>query len=112
MINMIPDLDENTIEKYIMDSQFPVAILFWGPWSQACRDVMPIFENLKRQFARQLKFAKVNIASNQALADKHNVRGIPTIVFFNVAAKPVHQVSGVYSLAEFRNKFNSALGLL
>tara|TARA_Y100000294_G_C8527021_1_gene325354 strand:+ start:1031 stop:1360 length:330 start_codon:yes stop_codon:yes gene_type:complete len=109
---MIPELDEKSLEEFILNSQFPVAVLFWGPWSQACRDVVPILENLRRQFARKLKFAKVNISSNKALADKHNVRGIPTIVFFNVAAKPVHSISGVYSQADFTNKFNSAMGLL
>ncbi len=106
------NLDEKSLEEFILNSQFPVAVLFWGSWSQACREIEPIFENLKRQFARRLKFAKVNLGSNKALGDKLNVRAVPTIVFFNVAAKPVHQISGVYSQADFTNKFNSAMNLL
>ena len=109
---MIPVLDESSLDEFILNSQFPVAVLFWGPWSQACREIMPTIETLKRQFARKLKFAKVNISSNQTLATKYNVRGIPTIVFFNVAAKPVNQISGNYPINEFRNKFNSAINLL
>lgn len=109
---MIPELDEKTLEEFILNSQFPVAVLFWGSWSQACRDIEPIFDNLKRQFARQLKFAKINVGSNKEFAEKLNVRAVPAVVFFNVAAKPVHMIAGAYSQAEFTSKFNAVISLL
>lgn len=108
----IPDLEQANFEEFLSKSDNPVAVLFWGSWSQACSEVMPVFENLKRQFVRELSFAKVNIASNQALADKLNVRAVPAIVFFNAAGKPVSSISGVYSLVEFRDKFNVCLKML
>lgn len=109
---MIPELDEKALDEFILNSKFPVAVLFWGSWSQACREVMPLFENLKRQFARRLSFAKVNLGSNKDFGDKLGVRAVPTIVFFNEAGKVVQQISGVYSLVDFRDKFNSVLGVI
>ncbi len=109
---MIPELDEKGLDEFILNSRFPVAVLFWGSWSRACAEVMPLFENLKRQFARRLNFAKVNLGSNKEFGEKLGVRAVPTIVFFNEAGKQVTQVSGVYSLADFRDKFNQALGMI
>jgi len=109
---MIPELDEKALDEFILNSKFPVAVLFWGSWSQACREVEPILENLKRQFTRRLSFAKVNLGSNKEFGDKLNVRAVPTIVFFNEAGKQVTQISGVYSQADFTSKFNAALNML
>ncbi len=109
---MIPELDEKTLEEFILNNRYPVAVLFWGSWSQACNEVVPIFENLKRQFSRKLSFAKVNVGSNKEFAEKLGVRAVPAIVFFNEAGKPVQTIAGVFSLADFRDKFNGVLGVI
>lgn len=58
----------------------PVVVDFWAPWCGPCRMVSPILERLASSNAGHLKMVKVNIDTDQGLARRFQVQGIPLIV--------------------------------
>ena len=42
----------------------------------------PILKSVKSKMGDQIKILKINVDKNQAVANKFNVRGIPTFILF------------------------------
>jgi thioredoxin 1 len=82
MSESIINLNESNFEQTISSAGQPVIVDFWAPWCGPCRTIAPILEELAREHGESVKVTKVNVDENQSLAQKYNVRAIPTILFF------------------------------
>ncbi len=69
-----------------------VVVDFYADWCGPCKRMTPIFCNLSEEFA-QVTFIKVNIDDNQSIADRYEVKSIPTFIFFK-DGKKVHTING------------------
>ncbi len=76
------DLNESNFD--LTNSDFCV-VDFWGPWCPPCRAMMPVLATLESENSN-VKFYKVNIDENQALAVKYNVSHLPTLLFMKDGA--------------------------
>ena len=74
---------------------------FWAPWGGPCRMVAPGIEELAAELDGQVRFAKLNVDENQEIAQRYQVRSIPTIGFF-MAGEPVGAVVGAYPKAALK----------
>ncbi len=79
---MIIEVNEQTFETEVTKSQQPVVVDFWAAWCGPCRSLAPVIEQVAREYAGKVKFAKVNVDQNQALAARFGIKGIPTLLFF------------------------------
>lgn len=57
-----------------------VLIDFFADWCSPCRMQDPIMEDLKKKYGDKVEFKKIDVDENGKLADKYNVRSIPTLV--------------------------------
>ncbi|HBL78869.1 MAG: thioredoxin [Leeuwenhoekiella sp.] len=86
----------------LTDSEIPVLIDFFATWCGPCQTLAPILEDVKKDLGEKVKIVKVDVDKNQALAQKFQVRGVPTLMLFK-NGKQVWRQSGVLSRADIKN---------
>ena len=59
-----------------------VLVDFWAGWCVPCRMMAPILNDVSAEINGNAFVGKVDIEQNQSLAQKHNIRNIPTMVLF------------------------------
>ncbi|MGQ9498048.1 MAG: thioredoxin [Desulfotomaculales bacterium] len=79
---MAVELNEKNFEDEVLKNDKPVLVDFWAAWCGPCRSMAPIIEEIAREFAGQVKVAKLNVDDNQALTARFGIKGIPTLLFF------------------------------
>jgi thioredoxin 1 len=77
----VNQLTTDNFDNFVAGSKGPVVVDFYADWCAPCRMVSPIIEELAREFDGKVRFVKVNIDENPALANRYGVMSIPTIVF-------------------------------
>lgn len=54
----------------------------WAPWCGPCRIIGPIVDELAREMAGEVAFAKLNADDNPATMQAFGIMGIPTLLVF------------------------------
>lgn len=85
-----------------------VLVDFWAPWCGPCRTQGPIVEKVAGQLQGKAVVAKVNVDEDQAVAEKYNIQGIPTLIVFK-DGKPAKQFVGVNDAATLISAVTAAL---
>jgi thioredoxin 1 len=74
-----------TSDKFIQEitnAGLPTVVDFWATWCPPCmrlNDMLPMLSDKLNQVA---EIAKVDIDANQDLAEKYNIKSIPTFIIF------------------------------
>lgn len=69
-----------TFEAEVINHDTPVLVDFWAEWCGPCRSVAPTLEKLAKEYAGQIRVAKVDVDANPGLAQAFRVMSIPTIM--------------------------------
>ncbi len=78
-----------------------VVVDFWAEWCMPCRMISPVIEELARDYAGKVVFAKLNTDENPSIAASYGITGIPTLIFFK-NGEPASNVVGALPKAELR----------
>ena len=76
------NISDSTFDSEVMSFPGPVIVDAWAPWCGPCRMVGPVLEQLARDYAGQVKIAKLNVDENPGVASRYGIRSIPTMLFF------------------------------
>lgn len=74
---MVKELTSDNFEENVKGVK--CVIDFWAVWCGPCRMMSPVIDELSEE-KNELKFYKINVDEQPALADKFGISSIPTIV--------------------------------
>jgi thioredoxin 1 len=78
----------------LLKSPEPVLVDFSAEWCGPCKQLKPILEQLKAKIGNSAKIIKIDVDKNRTLADKFQIRSVPTMILFK-DGKSVWRQSGV-----------------
>ena len=78
----IVDVDDQTFQAEVLDSDKPAIIDFWAEWCAPCRAIAPIIKELAAEYGDQVKIVKMDIDANPNTPGHYGVRAIPTVLAF------------------------------
>jgi len=102
------EVTEATFDAEVVQSAQPVVVDFWAEWCGPCKRIAPMLEELATEFSGRAKIAKVDIDSNQMLAERFGIRSIPTLLFFN-DGRVVDTVIGVDAKQNIKKKIEDQI---
>jgi thioredoxin 1 len=76
------ELNKENYQEEVANSDLPVVVDFWGPRCAPCLALMPEVEALAGEYAKQVKFCKLNAAENRRLCIDLKVMALPTFLFY------------------------------
>jgi putative thioredoxin len=106
----IIDVTEATFQTEVLERSLttPVVIDFWAEWCGPCKQLSPILEKLAIEGDGAWVLAKVDVDSNQRLAQMFRVQGIP-MVYAVVGGQPVDAFTGVIPESQLRQWLDAVL---
>jgi thioredoxin 1 len=104
----IINVNHDSFQKAVLDSQKPVLVDFWAPWCGPCRAVAPVIEELTKDYEGKIEFTRLNVDEAPFVASKYGIMSIPTLLVFK-GGKPVQQAIGYHPKDQLKKLLDSAL---
>lgn len=79
-------------------------LIFKSSWCSPCRQLSPIMEQVKQH---GIKVEEIDIDDQSDLAEKYNIRSVPTVVLISDNGVEINRLIGVKTLNKYIENYNS-----
>lgn len=87
-------VEDSTFQTEVLESKTPVLVDFYTDWCGPCKTIAPRVEQVAQNNSEKLKVVKLNTDKSPAIAQKYEIKGIPTLILFKDGAE-VDRVVGL-----------------
>jgi len=101
-------VDDASFEQKVLKSKTPVLVDFWAPWCRPCLMAAPVLEELAKEYAGRITFAKLDVDQNAKTAAQYNIMAIPNLIIFK-EGRPVSQIVGYKPKEELKKDLDAVL---
>ena len=101
-------IQEITVQDFgakVLQSAHPVLVDFYASWCMPCRFLAPMLMDLAPRYAGRIDFYAVDIDESPELANRYDVRGVPTMLLF-LGGNAVDRLTGVPQESTLKEKLD------
>ncbi len=102
------EVNDNTWQELVLDSDTPVMVDFWAEWCGPCKMIAPAVHDMAEDYDGQLKVAKLDVDASPNTAMQYGIRSIPALLFFK-SGQSVDQIIGAVPKGALKKKVDSIL---
>lgn len=84
-------------------------VKFYATWCGSCKHMKPIIDAIAGEYGDTYDFIAVDVDAGSKLADKYDITGLPTVIFFK-DGKQVGKVVGEKSREDLTSIMKQSLG--
>ena len=76
------EIGKVNFDSMVLRSQRPVLVLFWAPWSTACRVAEPVLNEVMREISGGVSIVRINADENPHISLWYGIQSLPTLLYF------------------------------
>ncbi len=94
--------DKNFTDE-VLKSELLVLADFWAPWCMPCKIIVPVIEELAKEYQNKIKIGKLNVDENPKVSSQYAIMSIPTLILFK-NGQVIKQMLGIISKQQLKKK--------
>ena len=105
---IIQSISEDNFDEVTFESTTPAVVLFSAKRCNVCKALLPIIEEVARDYKKKLKIFYVDVDKNDILVKRFKLKGIPTLLIFK-EGQIMDKITGFNPKVLLENKINVIL---
>lgn len=101
-------ITDANFDAEVLKSNVPVLVDFWAAWCGPCRQLVPVIDELAKEYKGKVKIGKLDTEENNSAPAKLGITAIPTIILFN-NGQAVNKMVGVKSKKDLKAALDAQL---